>query len=160
MAKDNFTVSANLKMIPQEVADVLCSEDFLPAIYEQREEVVESTYKPLSEKDGRKTFEIEEIHYKRTKSGKMDKSGTQPHTAEYLYSPKNQTLSFDFGASQRFRISGTYSISENAGGSKLSLNGNIDIPIPILGRVILPAVKKEMTTRFDNIVGGLRKRAS
>ena len=160
MAKDNFTVTANVKMPPQEVAKVLCSEEFLPSIYIQREEVVESTYKLLSEKEGRMTFEIEEIHYKRTKSGKMDKSGTQPHTAEYVYSPKNQTLSFDFGASQRFRISGAYALSENAGGSKISFNGNVDIPIPILGRVILPAVKKEMTTRFDNIVSGLRKQAS
>jgi hypothetical protein len=158
MAKDNFTVSANLKMTPDETAKILCSEEFLPEIYIKREEVVDASYKLLEEKENRTIFEVEEIHYKRTKTGKLDKSGTSVHKAEYRYSPNNQVLNFDFGASQKFKISGVYNLSESGSGTKISLDGRIDIPIPILGRVILPAVKKEMTIRFDNIVNGLKKR--
>jgi hypothetical protein len=159
MAKENFTVSANLKITPDEAAKILCSEDFLAEIYVKREEVVESSYKLIEEKEGRMVFQIEEIHYKRSKTGKLDKSGTAIHSAEYRYSPKNQVLNFDFGASQKFRIAGSYKLSESASGGKISLDGSINIPIPIIGRVILPAVKKEMTIRFDNIVKGLRDRA-
>ena len=159
MAKNNFTLSANLKMTPDDAAKILCSEEFLPEIYIKREEVVEAAYKLVEEKESRKVFEVEEIHYKRTKTGKLDKSGTTVHTAEYRYSPKSQALNFDFGPSQRFKIAGVYNLSESGSGTKISLAGRIDIPIPILGRVILPAVKKEMTIRFDNIVNGLKKRA-
>ena len=160
MANATISLTANVKTDPSKTAEILCSEEFLVETYKKREEVVDATYALKSEPDGRIVFEIAEIHYKRSKTGSLDKSGTTSHKAEYRYDPQKRTLAFDYGASAKFRITGSYGIAPSGSGSKVAFDGSVDVPIPLVGRVIAGLIKREMEKGFGDIVRGLNARSS
>lgn len=159
MANATINTSANVKTEPAKTAEVLCSEDFLTGTYKKREEVVDATYVRKSEADGRIVFEIAETHYKRSKTGSLDKSGTTSHKAEYRFDPDKMTLAFDYGAAAKFRITGSYKISPNGSGSRITFEGSVDVPIPLVGRVIAGLIKREMEKGFGEIIRGIQARS-
>jgi hypothetical protein len=159
MAKATINTRAAVKFDPKKTAELLCSEDFLAETYKKREEVVDAVYTLKESDGGRLVFEIEETHYKRSKTGSLDKSDTTTHTAEYRFDPDKSTLSYDFGAAAKFRIKGAYGISASGSGSTLSMDGSVDVPIPIVGRLIVKLIKKEIEKGFTHIVSGLNGRA-
>ena len=124
----------------------------------KRDEVVEAKYNLIEEADDRIIFEINEVHYKHTKTGALDKSGTNTHRAEYRYDVKNKTLDFDFGNEGKILVKGTYTISPEGSGSRLAFELNMDVRIPIVGRMIAGLMKKEMAKSFDDVVAGLKER--
>jgi hypothetical protein len=158
MAKSNINVSANVSANPDTVANLLCSENFLTDVYKQREEVVDASFTLKDKKGESIVFRIEETHYKRSKTGSLDKSGTMQHSAEYCYDPKKQILNFDYGTEAKFRITGSYALAPNGAGSKVTFDGNVNVPIPVVGRMIAGMIKKEMGKGFNDIVNGIKKK--
>jgi carbon monoxide dehydrogenase subunit G len=136
----------------EQVAELLCSEDFLVAIEKQREEVVDAVYRLIEKTDDITVFEIAVTGYKHNKKGAMDKSGTTTNVAEYRWERSKQILSFQYKGSGRILIGGTYHLQPEGTGTRLSFEATIDVTIPVFGRIIASRIKKEMHRSFDTIV--------
>jgi len=76
---------------PEEVAALLCSEDFLAAVDKQSDEVVDAEYRLIEKTDDKTVFEIAVTGYKHHKTGAIDKSGTNTNIAEYCWEQAKQT---------------------------------------------------------------------
>ena len=137
---------------PEQVAELLCSEDFLVSIEKQREEVVDAVYRLIEKTDDITVFEIAVTGYKHNKKGDMDTSGTTTNVAEYRWERSKQLLSFHYKGSGRIIIGGTYHLQPEGTGTRLSLETTVEVTIPVFGRIIAGRIKKEMQRSFDTIV--------
>jgi hypothetical protein len=157
MVKEENTMAtlqtdAEVNKKPEQVAELLCSEDFLVAIEKPREEVVDAVYRLIEKTDDITVFEIAVTGYKHNKKGDMDKSGTTTNVAEYRWERSKQLLSFHYKGSGRIIISGTYHLQPEATGTRLSFEATIEVTIPVFGRVIASRIKKEMKRSFESMV--------
>ena len=150
MAK--LRVQAYTNKTPEQVAELLCSEEFLVAIEKQREEVVDAVYRLIEKTDDLKVFEIAVTGYKHNKKGDMDKSGTTTNVAEYRWERSTQILSFQYQGSGRIIIGGDYHLQPEGTGTQLSLEATVEVKIPVFGTIIASRIKKEMKRSFDTIV--------
>ena len=137
---------------PKQVAELMCSEDFLVAIEKQREEVVDAVYRLIEKTDDMTIFEIAVTGYKHNKKGDMDKSGTTTNVARYRWEPSKQILSFQYKGSGRIIIGGTYHLQPEGTGTRISFEATIEVKIPVFGMIIASRIKKEMQRSFDTIV--------
>ena len=137
---------------PEQVAELLCSEDFLVAIEKPRGEVVDAVYRLIEKTDETTVFEIAVTGYKHNKKGDMDKSGTTTNVAEYRWERSKQLLSFHYRGSGRIIIGGTYHLQPEGTGTRLSFESTIEVTIPVFGRIIANRIKKEMQRSFDTMV--------
>ena len=137
---------------PEQVAELLCSEDFLVAIERQREEVVDAVYSLIEKTDDITVFEIAVTGYKHNKKGDMDKSGTTTNVAQYRWEPSKQILSCNYGGTGRIIIGGTYHLQPEGAGTRLSFEATIEVKIPVFGRIIASRIKKEMQRSFESMV--------
>jgi hypothetical protein len=116
---------AHVNKKPEQVAELLCSEDFLVAIEKPREEVVDAVYRLIEKTDDITVFEIAVTGYKHNKKGDMDKSGTTTNVAEYRWERSKQLLSFHYRGSGRIIIGGTYHLQPEESGTRLSFEASI-----------------------------------
>ena len=137
---------------PEQVAELLCSEDFLVAIEKPREEVVDAVYRLIEKTDDITVFEIAVTGYKYNKKGDMDKSGTTTNVAEYRWERSKQRLSFHYRGSGRINIGGNYYLQPEGTGTRLSFEASVETTIPVFGRIIASRIKKEMKRSFDTVV--------
>ena len=137
---------------PEQVAELLCSEDFLVSIEKQREEVVDAVYRLIEKTDDITVFEIAVTGYKHNKKGDMDTSGTTTNVAEYRWERSKQLLSFHYKGSGRIIIGGTYHLQPEGTGTRLSFEATVEVTIPVFGRIIASRIKKEMQRTFDTVV--------
>jgi hypothetical protein len=140
---------------PEQVAALLCSEDFLVAVDKQSDEVVDAEYRLIEKTDDRTVFEIAVTGYKHKKTGAIDKSGTNTNIAEYCWERAQQTLSVQYKGSGRILIDGIYRLEPEATGTRLSFEANINVKIPIFGKRIANGIKESMQSTFDIIVSKL-----
>jgi hypothetical protein len=137
---------------PEQVAALLCSEDFLVAVDKQRDEVVDAVYSLIEQTDDRAVFEIAVTGYKHHENGDIDKSGTNTNVAEYCWEQSKQTLSVHYKGSGRIFIDGIYRLQPEATGTRLSYEATIDVKIPVVGERIANRIKESMQGTFDIIV--------
>ena len=150
MAK--LQTDAQVDKSPEQVAELLCSEDFLVAIDKQRDEVVDAEYRLVEQTNDRTVFEIVVTGYKHHKNGDIDKSGTNTNVAEYCWERSKQTLSVQYKGSGRIFINGNYRLQPEATGTRLSYEATIDVKIPVVGERIAKGIKESMQSTFDIIV--------
>jgi hypothetical protein len=148
----NLQTDAQAHKNPEQVAELLCSEDFLVAIEKEREEVVDAVYRLIEKTDDTTAFEIAVTGYKHNKKGAMDKSGTTTNVAEYRWEGSKQLLSFHYRGSGRIIIGGTYHLQPEGTGTRLSFEATVEVTIPVFGRIIASRIKKEMQRSFDTVV--------
>ena len=148
----NIQTEAQADKKPEQVAELLCSEDFLVGIEKQREEVVDAVYRLIEKTDNITRFEIAVTGYKHNKKGDMDKSGTTTNVAEYRWERSKQLLSFHYKGSGRIIIGGTYHLQPEGAGTRLSFEATVKVTIPVFGRIIASRIKKEMQRSFDTVV--------
>ncbi len=160
MAKSTFNSRASINASPEKVAEILCSSTFLTEVDLSREEVVDAKYTLLEETENGMAFALDEVHYKHTKTGGLDKSGTSEHRAEYRFDKKNQTLSFNFGNTGKILVNGVYTLGAKEADTDLAFELNLDVRIPIIGKLIAGLMIKEMAGSFDTVVTGLKKHTS
>ena len=133
MAK--LKTEAIVKKNPEQVADVLCSKEFLVSIEKEREEVIDAVYSPVKKTGDTIEFEIAVTGYKHNKKGEMDKSDTRTNIAEYKLNKKEQTLSVLWKGSGRIRIEGLYRLQPEKDGTKLSFEATVEVKIPVIGLI-------------------------
>jgi len=150
MAK--LQTDAQVDKSPEQVAELLCSEDFLVAVDKQRDEVVDAEYRLVEQTDDRTVFEIVVTGYKHHKNGDIDKSGTNTNVAEYCWERSKQTLSVQYKGSGRIFINGNYRLQPEATGTRLSYEATIGVKIPVVGERIANGIKGSMQSTFDIIV--------
>ena len=150
MAK--LQTDAQVDKSPEQVAELLCSEDFLVAIDKQRDEVVDAEYRLVEQTNDRTVFEIVVTGYKHHKNGDIDKSGTNTNVAEYCWERSKQTLSVQYKGSGRILINGNYRLQPEATGTRLSYEATIDVKIPVVGERIANGIKESMQSTFDILV--------
>jgi hypothetical protein len=136
----------------EQVAALLCSEDFLVAIDRQRDEVVDAEYRLVGKTDDRTVFEIAVTGYKHHENGEIDKSGTNTNVAEYCWEQAKKTISVHYKGSGRILIDGIYRLQPEATGTRLSYEATINVKIPAVGERIANGIKESMQSTFDNIV--------
>ncbi len=159
MAKTSFNTQISIGASAEKVAEILCSETFLAEADLKREEVVKADYKLLEESDDEIVFELVEVHYKHTKTGALDKSGTNEHTAKYRYNRKSQILSFTFGNEGKILVDGKYALTKRGDGTNVAYELNLDVRIPIIGKMIAGLMKKEMGKSVDGVLADLKEQA-
>jgi len=137
---------------PEQVAELLCSENFLVGIEKQREEVVDAVYRLIEKTNDMTVFEIAVTGYKHNKKGDMDKSGTTTNVAQYRWEPSKQILNVNYGGTGRIIIGGTYHLQPEGAGTRLSFHATIEVKIPVFGRIIASRIKKEMQNSFESMV--------
>jgi len=140
---------------PGQLAEILCSEDFLVSIEKPREEVVDAEYRLVEKNDDRTVFEIAVTGYKHDKKGNLDKSGTNTNVAEYCWDHARQTLTMQYKGSGRIAIAGAYRLQPQAGGTRLSYEATVDVSIPLIGKFVAGRISKEMQKSFDTVVSKL-----
>ena len=150
MAK--LQTDAQVDKSPEQVAELLCSEDFFVAVDKQRDEVVDAEYRLVEQTDDRTVFEIVVTGYKHHENGDIDKSGTNTNVAEYCWERSKQTLSVQHKGSGRIFINGNYRLQPEATGTRLSYEATIDVKIPVVGERIANGIKGSMQSTFDIIV--------
>jgi hypothetical protein len=144
---------------PERVRDVLCAEDFFPAVDRVREEVVDCKYTLLEKTDEATVFEIEIISYKHKKTGALDKSGTETNHAEYRWDEKKQTLGYAFKGSGRIDVTGVYRLEANGDKTQIQYDARVKVHIPLVGKVIEKLILREMDKSFSpTLITELKKR--
>ncbi len=150
MAK--LQTDAQVDKSPEQVAELLCSEDFLVAVDKQRDEVVDAEYRLVEQTDDRTVFEIVVTGYKHHENGDIDKSGTNTNVAEYCWEREKQCLSVHHRGSGRILIGGSYHLQPEATGTHLFYEATIDVKIPVAGKFIAKQIMKSMEHSFNSMV--------
>jgi carbon monoxide dehydrogenase subunit G len=148
-----------VQALPAQVRDILCAEDFIPAVDKVREEVINCTYSLLEKTDEATVFEIEITSYKHKKTGALDKSGTETNRAEYRWEEKKQALSYKFKGSGRIDVSGVYCLEPVGQTTRIQYDAEVKVNIPLIGKVIEKLILKEMDKSFSStLISELKRR--
>jgi carbon monoxide dehydrogenase subunit G len=136
---------------PERVAQALCSEAFNVAAETDREEVVSARVVAIQELPESRVFEVRSTEYKRTRLGRIDRSGTVESVTRHTYDPRVMTLSWDYrGAGSRWvTVAGVYRLSPSADGTRVVHDITIDVHVPLLGEKIAKLIARE----FDEAAG-------
>lgn len=128
-----------------DVARVICGGRYNLENQTSREDVVDARYESLDEGDDRHRFDVHVTSYKRSKTGKLDKSGTiQTHT-EYRWDGRTRKLHWTHidPEGDRVKVGGVTTLISEGAGTRVERVVNIDIRIPIIGRGIAKIVERE-----------------
>lgn len=150
---ESFEVDAHV----DRVALALCSEAFNLAAEKEREEVVATRYVVLEQNDAGLQFEVRSTEYKRTKTGRLDKSGTVQSMIHNRYRARDMTLAWDYkGVGSRWvTISGVYRLTPDGGRTRVVHDITIDVHIPLIGGKIARYIAGEFKTaagRFERLL--------
>lgn len=132
----------------EEVARVLHSEAFHVDLEQGREGVVSTAFQPIAEQGERVEFEMHSVEYKRTKTGRIDRSTTETNVIRYTFDGAARTLRWRFGGSERFKLSGVYQYAPAGERTRVEHEITIDITLPLIGRQIAKFVAKEFQKEF------------
>jgi Protein of unknown function (DUF2505) len=133
------------------VARVICGEHYNMDNQTTREDVVEARYESLDEGDERHRFDVHVTAYKRTKTGKLDKSGTVRTKTEYRWDGRTRKLHWTHidPEGDRVQVGGVTTLISEGTSTRVEREVNIDIRIPIIGRGIVKIVEREFRKGLD-----------
>jgi carbon monoxide dehydrogenase subunit G len=136
-----FTLAAP----PDDVARVFCSEAYYEQESRERQDVQSHTYRKLNETERELAFEIAYQEYRRTKTGRIDRGGTVPTRVSYRYDVPGRVLSWTYQGQggDRFGISGSYRLQPNGGGTRVLVQADIEVRVPLVGKQIAKLAARE-----------------
>lgn len=120
------------------VVEVLCSPSFHANRNDERDEVV-STRTTLSTPDPEnRRFEVHSTEYKRTRTGKLDRSRTEESVTRYRWNDAERALEWRWEGPEadRVDIHGRYLIAPRGQGTRVQLVQHIEVHVPLVGRKI------------------------
>lgn len=155
--RTSWTVPAPL----ERVAAAFCSEGYNVEEATSREDVKSASFKPIAEGPDRKAFEIHYVEYRRTKTGKLDTSGTARAVTESVYRHQDRTLRWVYkGPEKRVSIAGTYRLEPAGEQTRVFHETDIDVRIPVVGGRIAKVIAKEFGKAMPRVQRILERHAT
>lgn len=140
------------------LAELLCDEAYNIEADAAREDVVSTRFE-LEERGEQKTrFTMHTTEYRRTKTGKVDRSGTNVSKTHFTYDHGQNTLSWEHIPGTKIgpmSITGVYSLYPEGERTRVVHDYQIEVRIPLLGGQIAKIVDKEFAQiipRFERMV--------
>ena len=148
-----LTHTMTVPAAPQAVADLLCSERYCLENQRSRDDVVDCSYEPVDDTDEALKFNVHTVHYKRKKTGKLDRSATENSTTEYRYDKGRMEIFWQHvgDAGSRVNVNGTTRVVPAGSSTRIDRVVTIDINIPVIGRGISKLVEKEFRKGFGRM---------
>jgi len=149
----------NLSSPVDKVAELLCSEAYNLRMQNDRKDVVEARFMPLLDNDTQSTYEVEVTHYKRKKTGKLDRSVTEESVTHYRFDKRTKVLHWRHEGSEgpRVDVHGETHFHPAGSGTRIERDVTIRIDVPIVGRGLAKLVEKEFRKGFDDIERVIRE---
>ena len=155
--RTSWTVPAPL----EKVALAFCSEGYNVEEAVSREDVKSASFKPIAEGPDSREFEIHYVEYRRTKLGKLDKSGTARAVTESVYRDKDRTLRWVYkGPETRVSIAGTYRLEPAGEQTRVFHETDIDVRIPVIGGRIAKVIAEEFGKAMPRVQRILERHAT
>jgi hypothetical protein len=155
--RTSWTVPAPL----EKVAAAFCSEAYNVEEAISREDVKSASFKRIATEASQNQFEIHYIEYRRTKMGKLDKSGTARAVTESVYRDKDRTLRWVYkGPEKRVSIAGTYRLEPAGEQTRVFHETDIDVRIPVVGGRIAKVIAKEFGKAMPRVQRILERHAT
>lgn len=135
------------------VAKVLCSEQYNIEMQRSREDVVEVEYATTGDNEKELEFELRFVLYKRTKTGAVDRSGTLNSRTVYRYDRGARVLHWRHigEEEERVHISGETRIKPQGDKTCIERDVIIDVRIPVIGRGIKKLIEREFRKGFGRV---------
>ena len=132
------------------VRDVLLSEPFATAAEAQRRETVLTSHYLPGDEPG--SFELRSIEYDRGKYGRIDRSKTLSTTTRCHWTEANRTLHWSYEGVGRdiMAVSGRTRLEPARDGTLVVAEVDVDVTIPIVGRIVERAVAGAFRQGFAN----------
>lgn len=148
--RSTFVVSAP----PEKVGEAFCSEAYNLAEGQGRDDVASVQYKLIRESEDEVLYEVHYVEYKRSKLGKIDRSGTTNAHTENRYDPREMTLSWIYRSASgkhRFHLSGIYRFQLQGTKTQVVCEADIDVRMPLIGNQIAKLIAKEFKKDMPRI---------
>jgi len=147
---------------PARVAAVLCSEAYNVEEGNGRADVVSTRFRPLSDSDRQIRFEIQYTEYKRTKLGRIDKSGTVNAVSTCAFDRGSNTLEWSYRneASDRISLRGTQRLEAQGDTTRWLYEADFEIRIPLIGEQIAKLAAREFDEDLPRVVKLLEQHAT
>ena len=158
-----FTKSFDLPASPEKVGEVICGEAFNVEEGNSRLDVVSTEYKLVEQTEDRIQFEVHYMEYKRTKLGRIDKSGTTPSMTRNTYDVGKKILTWVYSspaAGDRFSFSGEYCVEPQGAGTRVFYNADFEVRIPLIGNKIAKLMAREFEDDFPRLIRVVKKHTS
>ena len=130
-------------------ADELCDAMRDPVLIEKSEksrDALEVEVREVTKTDDKHVYEIDVVNYARTVKG-IDKNKTEKSTTVVTWDLKTKKRSWTWrGEHAQVKIQGGDDIVESGGGTKLRMRANIDVSIPLAGKLI----EKKIASGFED----------
>lgn len=138
-----------------DLISLLCGEAFNIEAQGRRDDVVEAKYELIEDDGDVMRFVVPYRHYKRSRTGKLDKRVIENSRTEYKMDRRSRQLSWKHvGAEERgkIRIEGvTRFVPLGEGRARVERDVTIDIRIPIIGKTIARFVQGEFSKAYDEL---------
>jgi len=141
------------------VADLLTSEPYNMRMQNDREDVTEATYSLDSDDDGQRLYRMQVTHYKRTKTGGLDRKALENSTTHYRYDKRAHVLYWRHEGSEgkRVDVHGETRLTPAGDGTRVHREVQISIKIPVVGRGLAKIVESKFREGFEGIEGTIRE---
>jgi len=154
-----ITHTMNVPASVDQVADLLTNEPYNMRMQNDREDVTRASYAVDSDDDAQRRYRMNVTHYKRTKTGKLDKSVLENSTTHYRYDKRSHVLYWRHEGSEgkRVDVHGETRLTPEGNGTRVHREVEIQIKIPVVGRGLAKIVESKFREGFDAIEGTIRE---
>ena len=157
-----ITKTFDLPAAAEAVEQMLCGEAFNVDEGVSRADCVSAEFKLIERTEQRVVFEVHYQEYKRSRLGRIDKSGTNPGKTHNTYDTGARTLRWVYSSpatGDRFSLTGQWSIEPRGDGCRLTYSADLEIRIPLIGNKIAKLIAKEVEDDFPRLERIIRTHA-
>lgn len=136
---------------PEQLAAVMADLDFHFAFDQQRDDISGTEMRPGGQDGDVQLFTMLTQEFKRSKTGKINRSATTEGRTDFRWDPTARTLGWIYYSGEepkRIRIGGNYRIVPDGAGCQLIHDYTIDIKIPLIGGQVSKLVDREFVKSF------------
>lgn len=145
---------------PEKVAEVLSSIEFHLEMDRGRDDIASSAIDPPKKIGDIVEFTMRSQEYKRTKTGKLDRSGTEEGRTVFRFNERARTLEWVYTPeswAKQVDVKGIYRIQPEGAGTALVHEYTVDIRIPLIGGQIAKIVDKAFRESFPRFEATFRR---
>lgn len=145
---------------PEKVAAVMADIEFHLEMDRTRDDTAETKLGSEERRGDDLTFVMLTKEYIRTKTGKIDRSGTTDGRTRFEWKAGPRTLDWVYTPGQeagRVDVRGRYRVEPDGSGTRLVHDYTIDIRIPIIGRGIAKIVDREFSKAFPRFEATVKR---
>lgn len=149
--------SATYEYPADDVMELICSEEFEVEQQRRREDVVDACYEVQQDDERTLRFSVPYRHYKRSRTGRLDRDRTESSRTDYELDRASRTLRWwHRGESEEglARVEGTtrfVPLGEQR--CRIDREVTIDIRIPLVGKAIAKVVEGEFKKSYEEAGG-------